>query len=389
MNAVFNHLWQSSVFICAVALAAWTLRRNPPRTRYWLWLAASLKYLIPFSLFVSAGTRIQLPPDTPSLHAVTVQQISNYFGPLPGKSGSAFVADGLRLDTGARRHLAFGRAVPLSSMALAMAGTSSDYLRRQRRSVRLSGPDPLLFGSNRAGRIWSLSTGTCAAGRPCGELTPGQLDTVIAHELRHIRCHDNLTAALQMCVESVFWFHPLVWWIGARLMNERERDCDEAVLAKGAAPGEYARGILQVCRSYVALPGSCAAGICGSDLKKRILGIMTWRASIPNSSRVRAALVTGAMAAVAIPFVIGILRAQSLPPEPAYKYGVVFIHKSAPGATGSRWEAVRAVWGGDQYFSTLDLLKWACQEFSGLSAERRAGMGVIRTLRCHLYAGRT
>jgi len=55
-------------------------------------------------------------------------------------------------------------------------------------------------------------------------LTPGQFDAILAHELRHVRYRDNLTATLHMCVETLFWFHPLVWWIGAQLMAERERD---------------------------------------------------------------------------------------------------------------------------------------------------------------------
>src|SRR5580700_5829769 len=82
MNDVFNHLWQSTAFAGVVALACLALRRNSPRLRYWLWFAASMKFLIPFSLLVSTGARIQLPPDTPALHAVTVQQISTYFAPV-------------------------------------------------------------------------------------------------------------------------------------------------------------------------------------------------------------------------------------------------------------------------------------------------------------------
>src|SRR5580698_7736406 len=82
MNEVFNHLWQSTAFAAAVALAGVALRRNSPRLLYWLWLAASIKFLIPFSLLVSTGGRLQLPPDTPTLHAVTVQQISTYFAPV-------------------------------------------------------------------------------------------------------------------------------------------------------------------------------------------------------------------------------------------------------------------------------------------------------------------
>src|ERR1700729_1739463 len=82
MNQIFNHLWQSTVFAAAVAPACAALRRNSPRLRYWLWLAASLKFLIPFALFVSVGARVKFPPDTPSLHATTVQGISTSFAPV-------------------------------------------------------------------------------------------------------------------------------------------------------------------------------------------------------------------------------------------------------------------------------------------------------------------
>ena len=48
-----------------------------------------------------------------------------------------------------------------------------------------------------------------------------------------------------MLVEALFWFFPLVWWLGARLNTERERACDEAVLADGNDPQMYAAGILK------------------------------------------------------------------------------------------------------------------------------------------------
>lgn len=48
-----------------------------------------------------------------------------------------------------------------------------------------------------------------------------------------------------MIVESVFWFYPLVWWIGARLVEERERACDESVLTLGSEPREYADATLK------------------------------------------------------------------------------------------------------------------------------------------------
>jgi bla regulator protein blaR1 len=71
-------------------------------------------------------------------------------------------------------------------------------------------------------------------------LTPPQLEAVLAQELFHLRRRDNLFAAIHMIAETTFWFHPLIWWIGARLVEERERACDEEVLALGSEPRVYA-----------------------------------------------------------------------------------------------------------------------------------------------------
>ncbi len=52
---VTNHLWQSTVFAVVVGLLTLAFRKNRAQVRYWLWLSASVKFLIPFSLFVSLG----------------------------------------------------------------------------------------------------------------------------------------------------------------------------------------------------------------------------------------------------------------------------------------------------------------------------------------------
>jgi bla regulator protein BlaR1 len=53
-----------------------------------------------------------------------------------------------------------------------------------------------------------------------------------------------------MFVETVFWFHPLVWRIGKRMLEERERACDEEVLRTRCQPRAYADAILRVFRLY-------------------------------------------------------------------------------------------------------------------------------------------
>jgi hypothetical protein len=121
-----------------------------------------------------------------------------------------------------------------------------------------------------------------------------------------------------MIVEAVFWFHPLVWWIGARLVEERERACDEAVLTLGSEPRDYAEAILNVCKSYPESPLPCVSGVTGSNLQKRIEAIMSGGLALKLSFGKRVALASAVAAALAIPVAIGMIdapaiRAQSVP----------------------------------------------------------------------------
>ncbi len=136
--------------------------------------------------------------------------------------------------------------------------------------------------------------------------TPEHLDAVIAHELCHLRYRDNLVAAIQMFVETVFWFHPLVWWIGKRMLEERERACDEDVLRTRCQPRAYADAILRVCRLYAESPLPCVAGVTGADLKKRIEEIMANRKIFGLSRGRKVLLAAAAMLAVTAPVVVGL-----------------------------------------------------------------------------------
>lgn len=110
-----------------------------------------------------------------------------------------------------------------------------------------------------------------------------------------------------MAVEALFWFYPLVWWLGARLMEERERACDEDVLRMGSEPKVYAEGILKICELYLASPLPCVAGVTGANLKKRIEAIMENRTILSLTLAKKAALAVAGMAVLAAPIVIGII----------------------------------------------------------------------------------
>ena len=69
-------------------------------------------------------------------------------------------------------------------------------------------------------------------------LTPGQIEAILAHELAHIRRHDYLVNLLQSLGETVLFYHPAVWWVSGRIRTEREHCCDDvAVLVSGDRVG--------------------------------------------------------------------------------------------------------------------------------------------------------
>jgi len=170
-------------------------------------------------------------------------------------------------------------------------------------------------------------------------LAPPELDAIVAHELCHIRHRDNLVTAIHMAVESLFWFHPLVWWVGARLIDERERACDEDVLQTGGDPQAYAEGILKTCESYLASPLLCVARVTGANLKGRIQAILSGRIAADLTFAGKVFLAAAGLAALVTPLVCGMIsarpaRAQSQAAgvnQSAFEVASVKVNKSANG----------------------------------------------------------
>jgi hypothetical protein len=106
-----NHVWQSTLFAAVAALLTLALRKNRAQVRYWLWLAASLKFLVPFSLIVGLGSRFGswIVPATPAQLPLVVAKIGQPF--VPGRCRRSF---------GLRRRVAAGP--PLRGVVLRLRG---------------------------------------------------------------------------------------------------------------------------------------------------------------------------------------------------------------------------------------------------------------------------
>ena len=189
--------------------------------------------------------------------------------------------------------------------------------------------EPGIFGIVRPVLVWPAGISE--------HLQDAQLEAILAHEVWHVRRRDNLAAAIHMVVEAIFWFHPLVWWLGTRLVEERERACDEEVLQPGSEPHVYAESILKTCEFCLESPLACVSGITGAELKERIVRIMTQRTAHKLSLGRKLLLTAIGIALVAGPVVFGLMnapqvRAQAAPMigAPTAPFEVVSIKPSSP-----------------------------------------------------------
>jgi len=222
------HLLYASI----ACLAAWVLTsiwNGAATAKYWIWVATSLNFMVPFGGFFNGfgASRIRWATQLPGLDAVGI---------------------------GISRNLSLGAllfAVWLTG-ALLMSARLLVRLARDRREARAAA-EP---GSGVPGGAM-LARGVVANGVPVRLTAPGQapsvdgvlrphislprgierlltereLDAVLLHEVTHARRRDNLLGLLHEVAQCALWFHPLVWLTGTRLAIFRELSCDDSVIA--------------------------------------------------------------------------------------------------------------------------------------------------------------
>ena len=100
-------------------------------------------------------------------------------------------------------------------------------------------------------------------------LSAVQLESIVAHELAHIRRHDYLVNLLQTIAETLFFYQPAIWWVSSRIRSERELCCDDLVVEICGDPVGYARALMQLERLRLGSP-SLALMSTGGPLMYRI-----------------------------------------------------------------------------------------------------------------------
>jgi beta-lactamase regulating signal transducer with metallopeptidase domain len=343
-ETLLDHLWQSTLFASAAALLTLAFRGNGASIRFKIWLAASLKFLVPFPLLVLAGEHLHWSTlavgATPqwTVFASRIMQPASLmrleFGPpmvsgspvsvttSSGTTSSGATASGVAVseptvsDPAPWLHWSLGTWALLIwsiGFAVLIGRWLLEWLKLRAVVVTavpldIEAPVPVRETAT------TLEPGVCGILAPvlllprgiATHLTSDELDSMLEHELCHWWRKDNLTAALHMLVEALFWFHPMVWWLGSRMVIERERACDEEVIQSGTDRQIYAQGILKVCRLYVEPPLLCTTGISSGTLRQRIEDIMRHQATAKLHLAKKCLLSVASLTAVVGPVAIGL-----------------------------------------------------------------------------------
>jgi beta-lactamase regulating signal transducer with metallopeptidase domain/tetratricopeptide (TPR) repeat protein len=133
-------------------------------------------------------------------------------------------------------------------------------------------------------------------------LPVSQLEAILAHELAHVRRHDFLVNLLQTLVETLFFYHPAVWWLSRRIRVEREHCCDDLVVALLGDRVEYGRALVAIEQVRGGRPLLALGAADGSLLARvrRIVGLASDPLAIGRRDRLPLALLAMAICGLAL-----------------------------------------------------------------------------------------
>jgi len=338
--AMWPAIWQSTVLAAVVFLLTLFLRRASSPLRFWLWMLVPLRLLVMPMLTISVpvlpATETTVAPsveeapiaaaveDEP-MRPVMPMAVPQEGSPpaAPHHAGSAVPAK-TRLRFHAYLMAAWLFGVAFSSLQMArgwwrtrrIVAYASEVVRgplmavagKAARTVGLEcAPRLLVTNKNVSPFIWGLGRPAVVIPAPLIEDPDNEnLVAVLAHEFAHVRRHDPVLGLPLTLCKAIYFFHPVVHVAERVILLEREKACDEYVLAtSGATPGTYARALVaaaQVCCSVGGkIRPSPIVTESFSDLKRRLL-------AIASNAKPKAKLSTGALAFLVIVSVLSVPR---------------------------------------------------------------------------------
>lgn len=108
---------------------------------------------------------------------------------------------------------------------------------------------------------WQIHRPMIAVPHAIADFPLAEQVAIVRHELAHLRCQHPLHLFLQRLVESIYWFHPLVWWASRQAAAAREIRCDRDAVSSREDAAVYLRSILRLVEAKVNGPALLPAGL--------------------------------------------------------------------------------------------------------------------------------
>jgi HEAT repeat protein/beta-lactamase regulating signal transducer with metallopeptidase domain len=330
---------KTTILLAGAAFITTWLRRSSAASRHLVWtvaLAAALvlpllslavpRWQVPVIAIDSASATETTPPDAAASSAMAARLFDRMVSTTASDTVAGAPADDARI-------LGQAASWPLIALAIWLSGAAAilgrlllglvavHVLARRSPSATAAAWLPLARDlaarlgvagvSFRRGRhasmpmAWGLIRGTVTLPEDADAWPDERLRIVLLHELAHVKRRDCLTHVLVQAACACYWFNPLVWIAARRVRAERERACDDLVLAAGTPGPDYADQLLDIARVMRAgrfpavLAGATLAMAHRSQLEGRLMAILDPSVSRAGVSRVRG-VTAAAVAAIAL-----------------------------------------------------------------------------------------
>ncbi len=350
---------QIAMVVGVVAGVNWMLRNRSAHIRYLLWLVVLFKCVTPpivtFSLPVLPGeTTLQMPsavrsetmdyglvepaaakteavektavavPEQMQVNLATVEPLAAAQTERPGLSKALLWA--ILWAAGAACYLlwALGRAMLLGRrLKRSRRPLPAELMVEQIETLARLWDYPggfkvwLMDGIGQP-FVWGLWRGAIYLPTRFQSIQTDRQKAIVIHEMAHVVRLDAFVNLLQILIQGLFWFHPLVWLANRVIRQEREKCCDEIAVARlGTAPREYGSAIvdtlLQEVQPSFTIPTLAVSGPV-KNIEDRIKTIMQPGRRFLRRPSTVAMLIIGLLAAVVVPTTIALTH-KVTPPD--------------------------------------------------------------------------
>jgi bla regulator protein BlaR1 len=343
---ILSHLWQSTMVGIVILILLLAVRRASARTRWAIGCIGLVKFILPLVWFNPTISRLgpaSIDGWSFVSNSLSLPVRGIYFGEVsrmfkPSRVVEAMTADNTPLIGMCAGVWAAGaflfvgawyvRGFVFRRRILATSGPVSPSLktRIERASIRVGLAEPpccLFTDLNSGPGVVGIFSPFMVLPRTLEvSLSGREIDSIILHELIHLKRRDGLVAGLQAVLVRLFWFNPVVWLLNRSLRLEMEKSCDEAVLDITADAKAYAGGILKIVRQSLGPQAPGFAGATGVSIVARMKNILA-RSTAPRRRRPMTAAIGAAVLLVVFSGFSGAIRADAAASTPSGRALVV------------------------------------------------------------------